>query len=195
MPWDDPFYDDGGWNPGDDLYPPEVTTPEMGNPYLPPGEGGDPDSPPGLGGDAPGSTGDQFDWGSLIGGGADAAQQLLKALGLTNKSGGIDLAGVLSLLALGGGGLNRINSVDRASEQMQEAANKANEMATSTIGGAQGNFAPYISAGQNAVGQMAAFDKTPLAAKFQATGGGKPSALMDQFAAARSLGDVARIRR
>lgn len=209
MPWDDPFYDDGGWNPGDPLYLDET------NPFLE----GDEYEQNYQGGDSDGSTGSPtnpndtaFDWGQLsklfgpalgaVGSGSGSStsgsslEALLRSLGLTNKDGGLDLTGLLSLLALGGGAINQSNAVNNASEQMQAAANKANELATSTINGAQANFAPFITAGQNAVGKMESFDKTPLASKFKAGGGGAISGLAGKFNAAPNLtfADLARLR-
>jgi len=152
MPWDDGI----DWNPGDPLY----TDPVYDDPY----ESGY------LGGDADGSTGSPtnpatpgFDLGSLgdypdsgaSGGGWADILKLLKGIGLTGGAGGADsLLPLLSLLLSGGGLLNSNSANDKAVEQLQQGAEKANQLSTDLIGGARGNFTPYINAGHAALPQL-----------------------------------------
>jgi len=173
MPWDDGI----DWNPGDPLY----TDPVYDDPY----ESGY------LGGDADGSTGSPtnpdtpgFDWsqlGNWPGGGASEGgssssmsglMSLLRSLGLTGGAGGADsLLPLLSLLLSGGGLLNSNNANDKAVEQLQHGAEKANQLSTDLIGGARGNFTPYINAGHAALPQLQGMvGNSNLADKFVSKG-------------------------
>lgn len=211
MPWDDPFYDDGGWNPGDEIYqvdpgfgqiyddtnPNQPTRPGFGDDFESGYQGGDSDGSIGspTNPNDPAFDGGGIDWEKVLGAGANAFGAIFKALGITDKKGALDL---LNLLGIGGtiaGGVNQREAIREAQERMERAASEANTAATDIIGKGTANFQPYIDSGRGALDKMTAFDASPLAAKFQATGGGAPSSLMDRFSAARSLGDVARIRR
>lgn len=188
MPWDDgidwgiddPLYPvdpgdnidaGGGWNPG---------TPNPGTDPLTDAQ------------DEGGGSGGGFDLSKLLGGGAGALGGLGKALGLVGKDGGLDMGGLLSLLALFGGGINSINATGKASDQMQQAAEKANQQATDTLKPAMANYQPYIDAGHGAVDKMANFDTSPLGAKFVSQG--PTSNLAEKFNSGRglSLGALAR---
>ena len=197
MPWDDgidwgvddPLYPvdpgdnidaGGGWNPG---------TPD--DPYANWGGG-----PGGDGTDGSADAGGGTDWGAeiskLLGGGSSALSGLFKSLGLVNSKGGIDLGGLLSFAALLGGGVNSINATGKASQQMKDAADQANQQAKDTLQPAMGNYTPFITAGQDAVGKMANFDTSPLGAKFVSAG--PTSNLADKFNSGRgiTLGALAR---
>ena len=191
MPWDD----DIDFDVGAPLYP--DTPVDYDNPYLPsplPGDDfGSPGGTGGYGGSEVGSEGPQFDWGSYIsdptgylaklltgftsgsgassGGGFDLGK-LLKGLGLTGGAGGSDsLLPLLSLLLSGGGLFNANSSNDKAVEQLQQGAEKANQLSTDLIGGARGNFAPYIAAGQAALPQLQGMvGNNNLADKFKSQG-------------------------
>lgn len=176
-----------------------------GNQYLPSGEGNGADGPAGPGGDAPGSTGAQFDWGEynkdpqgylakllgaaggLFGGSKGGSSggglgDILKMFGL-GGAGGSDLSSLLPLLMLAAGTINSSGASKEASQQLQAAAKEANTTATGLMQGAAGNYQPYIDAGKGALADMQAFDKTPLASKFVATGGGVKSDLGSRFVA------------
>jgi hypothetical protein len=191
MPWDDgidwgvddPLYTEdpgdnidagGGWNPG---------TPE--DPYANWGGGAG-----GDGTDGSGDSGGGINWGAALSGGSSALSGLFTSLGLVNKDGGIDLGGLLSLLGVVGGGINSINATGKASDQMKEAADRANQQATDTLAPAIANYQPYITAGHGAVDKMANFDTSPLGAKFVAAG--PTSNLAGKFNSGVSLGALAR---
>ena len=184
MPWDDgidwgvddPLYPvdpgdnidaGGGWNPGTPTGNEDILTQAQD-------EGG------GLG-----------NIGGLLSGGSSAISGLLKSLGLVNGKGEIDLGGLLSLAGLIGGGVNSINATGKASQQMKDAADQANQQARDTLQPAMANYTPFITAGQGAVDKMANFDTSPLGAKF--TSAGPTSNLADKFNSGRvSLGALAR---
>lgn len=149
MPYDDYYGDEGPQPPqipnyGDD---PSANQP----PGIPPGAGGsntpDPSVDPPPGG---GSGG--FDLSSL----GSSAQALLKALGLVNGAGGVDMAGLLKLIGLTGGTLNNADAIQKAQEKLEDGANKANNFATNTIHTAQAGFDPYRKAGDAAVNTLGA---------------------------------------
>jgi hypothetical protein len=200
MPWDDgidwgiddPLYTDdpyANWGGGAEGDGSEAFDPN--NPYANWGGG-----PGGDGTDGSGDSGGGFDFSKLLGGLASGGSSILsslgRALGLTNGSGALDLGGLLSLAALLGGGVNSINATSKASDQMKEAADKANQQAKDTLQPAMANYQPYITAGQDAIGKMAAFDTSPIGAKFVAAG--PQSNLASQFNSGRglSLGQLAR---
>ena len=192
MAWDD----DIDWDVGAPLYP--DTPVDYGNPFLPsplPGDDfGSSGGTGGYGGSEVGSEGPQFDWtsyssdptgylakllsGFTSGSGASSSSggfdigKLLKGLGLTGGAGGNDsLLPLLSLLLSGGGLINSNNSNDKAVEQLQQGAEKANQLSTDLIGGARGNFAPYIAAGQAAIPQLQGMvGNNNLADKFRSQG-------------------------
>lgn len=110
---------------------------------------------------------DGLDWSFPTGGGSDilsAIQNAGKGAGslfggggsnplssLFGGSGGMDLMSLLGLLGMGAGALNANHATNQASQQLQDAANKANDFATTTIGGARDDFKPYQSAGTDAL--------------------------------------------
>lgn len=65
-----------------------------------------------------------------------------------------DLLPLLSIIGALGGGINAMNKTEDATKQLTDAANKANEQATGLIGGARGDYAPYMQAGQGALSQL-----------------------------------------
>jgi len=199
MPWDDgiewgiddPLYTDdpyANWGGGAGGDGSEPFNPD--DPYA--NWGGGPGGDGTSGGD---DTGGGFNVGGLdlsklLGAGGSAAGNLLKSLGIIGKDGSIDLGALLSLGGIIGGGISANNATGKASAQMQEAANKANDLAASTINGASANFKPYIDAGAQAVGKMASFDTSPLGAKYVAQG--TPSNLAAKFSSAPiTLGAIA----
>lgn len=195
MPWDDGI----DWGVDDPLYPVDPgDNIDAGGGWNPGSGADDPDNIDAGGGWNPGSGGgiDLSSLTKLFGAagssGSSVLSSLAKSLGLTNAKGELDLSGLLSLAALLGGGINSINATDKASGQMKEAADQANQQAKDTIGPAQANYTPYITAGQGAIDKMANFDTSPLGAKFVAAG--TPSNLAAQFNSGRglSLGALAR---
>lgn len=183
--WDDPLdvgYDDPG---PPDLSPLPEPGPSLIN--LPIGMGPDVNMPDPV-------AGGSLDWASLA-----------KLLGITggavggggNKSplaglfGGGDMSSILGLLALLGGigsGINAGNKAKQGGQEIKDAANKSNEIATDLFGKAQANFAPYQQAGQSALTGL----QTPvnLADKFVSKG--TPSALGNQFQGAMTLAQLAK---
>lgn len=170
MPWDDGI----GWNPGDPLYPLDPGNPFMPSP-LPGDVGSGAGGVEGAGGSNPGGVGDipGNDWTSalskLFGGSTD----VLKSLGLLGKDGNFDIGALLAVLAAAGGGVNTFNATKDAVAGLKQGAADANKAATDTIGGAQANYAPYISAGQDAIGKLQGMIGTNnLADKYAAHGNG-----------------------
>jgi len=197
MPWDDGL----NWGIDDPLYTDDDPYANWGG-----GAGGDgsngSDDPyanwgGGAGGDGTNGSGDASGGGfgmpnlsSVLSVGGNAIATLFKSLGIVGKDGSLNLGNLLSFLGVAGGGINAANATGKASQQMQDAANKANDLATARIDGAAANYKPYIDAGQAAVGKMANFDTSPLGAKFVAQG--TPSNLSAKFASAPlTLGAIA----
>lgn len=170
--------------------PPVIDTSDPGNPYLPPplpGDiGGDPVGVEGPGGSPPGlDIGSQFDWAAfakapaeylskIFGSSKNSAgvpwSEVLKGLGLSNSSGGLSMADILGLVGLLGGSAFNINQRQEASQEIKDAANKSNELIGGAVTRAQGNYAPYITAGQGALQKWASMEPSNLAGQFKAQG-------------------------
>lgn len=100
------------------------------------------------------------------GGGGGGASSLARMLGLSGADGGMNLPALLSMLApLLGAGLS-YKATQKATDQMSSAVKDANAQATSILGGATGMYAPYMQAGQAALGKAQGLGFQPLAGKF-----------------------------
>lgn len=132
--------------------------------------------------------------GGSSGSGGFNVSDLLKALGLTSGSGEYSwLLPLLSMFAGAAGTWNLNSSTKDASETLQNAAKEASAKSEELIGGARGNFEPYIAAGQGALPQLQALVGKPLAAQFKAQGA--PSNAAGKFFGAMSLNDLAKLRK
>lgn len=158
--WDDIDWGDIDWSEIPLMEEPtfdpplELDTSTLGDPFA--------DWGGGAGGDGTNGSGD---WSSGLGGlgslgaglGSGASSFLTtigKALGLTNSNGELDQRGLMSLLTMlgmGAGMLNQNGATKDATEQIQNAANAANAKAEELIGGARGNYKPFIDAGTQAI--------------------------------------------
>lgn len=186
--------------------PPVIDDP--GNPYMPsplPGDiGDDPGGVEGPGGSPPGvDLGSQFDWSAFLKAPAEYLTKLfgsnknsagvawtdvLKGLGLTSSGGGLGITDILSLAALFGTGANAINSRNEASQELKDAMAKSNEEIKGVVDRSNAQYAPYITAGTNALDKWANLGPRPLADKFHAQG--TPSNAAGQFRGTMSLSDL-----
>jgi hypothetical protein len=98
---------------------------------------------------------------------------LLKSLGLTNSAGDANLASILGLLGTAAGGYMNYNATGKATQQMTDAVNKANETITSLLGPSAAAFKPYSDMGAAAVGKLQALPQSNLAANFGPLGAGR----------------------
>lgn len=180
--------------------------PSYGNPYEPsplPGDvGGSPIGVEGPGGSPPGLGGAQFDWASFLkapaeyltkifGSSQNSAgvpwTQVLKGLGLSS-GGGLGLTDILSLAALFGTGANAIHSRNEASQELKDAMAKSNEQIQGVVDRSNAQYAPYITAGTNALDKWANLGSRALADKFQSHG--TPSNAAAKFHGTMSLSDL-----
>lgn len=118
----------------------------------------------GLGGTS-GSTGS----GSSGGGGNSTGGK-----GILNSLLGNNPLGMLlpSLLALGGGIMNR-NATNDATQQVVQGLQNASTQAQNLIGGAQAGYQPYMSAGTTALSKLANMGNSNIAGMFKPLGTGK----------------------
>jgi hypothetical protein len=128
----------------------------------------------GAGGDGTDGSGD---WGSGgLGGLFNGAKGLSGLFGggkgglgglFGGGSGGLDLTSLLAALGMGYGGYKGNQASKESAEEIKAAAKEANANAAGLIGGAQGNFQPYIDAGKSSVADLYALTQQPgLASKF-----------------------------
>jgi hypothetical protein len=114
--------------------------------------------------------GDGLDWKFPTGLGDSGG--LLKGLsGLFGKDGamgaGSGLSSLLAALGMGYGGYKGNQASKESAEEIKAASKEANANAANLIGGAQGNFQPYIDTGKNALSDLYALTQQPgLAGKF-----------------------------
>lgn len=120
---------------------------------------GDPYEQDYLGGDSDGSG--SWDWEEYLKDGPGYLSKfggigdvLSKMFGGPSKGAGMGLGDILPLLALLGGGINQHNATKDASKEIQAGADKANQFALDTIGGARGDFKPYMEGGTKALGMV-----------------------------------------
>lgn len=105
--------------------------------------------------------------GALGGKDGGMLAKLLKSAGLTNGAGDMDLLSLLALLGGLGGTLNQNKASKSAVAELKAAADKSNQFAQDTIGGAQKNYQPYMDAGTAALPQLQAMvGNSNLADKF-----------------------------
>jgi hypothetical protein len=74
------------------------------------------------------------------------------------KGGGLgglgDLGSLLPLLLMAGGGAYGFKQTKNSTKELQDAANKSNEYAEKTLGGARNDFKPYMEGGTKALGMV-----------------------------------------
>jgi len=185
MPWDD----DIDWypapvDPGDNI--------DAGGGWNP-GSGYDPgDNIDQGGGWNPGSgSSGGFDWGSLVKGLFSGGSKNPLADLFNTNGGGLDISSILALLALAGGitsGVNAGNTAKQGGADIKAAADKSNELATDLFGKAQANFAPFQTAGQNALTSL----QTPIDLASKYVSQGQQSNLGSKFNGAMTLAQLAK---
>jgi hypothetical protein len=111
--------------------------------------------------------------GINLGGAGSSIAGILKSLGLTNSAGDANLASILGLLGTAAGGYMNYNATGKATQQMTDAVNKANETITSLLGPSAAAFKPYSDMGAAAVGKLQALPQSNLAANFGPLGAGR----------------------
>lgn len=174
-----------GWNPSDfggmDYYtPPEIdpmayptmdyyTPPDfaqMALPYFTPEEIGLLMQYPEFSQMLPMPSGLSGGGGGVGGSSGGMLGSLAKALGLGNAS------SLLPLLASIAGGALNYNSTKNATNQMQDAITKSNEIVQSTLGGNKGLYEPFVQAGLGALPKLQNFNSN-LSANFKPLGSGR----------------------
>jgi hypothetical protein len=138
-----------------------------GDPYADWGGGAEGDGSEIFKGGA-GGMGEKSWLEQIFGAGKGAAGLLGKgAGGLFGGGGGMDLTSLLAALGMGYGGYKGNQASKESAEEIKAAAKEANANAAGLIGGAQGNFQPYIDAGKSSVADLYALTQQPgLASKF-----------------------------
>jgi hypothetical protein len=166
----------GGYDVNLDPNPSGAYDPRL-DPNLPPGQY-DPRLDPGV--PAPGNSyggGGSVPMAPSGGGGSNGgiASQLARMLGLgggaNDQSGG--MAGILGLLASLYGAHTQSQATAEATRIAQEGLANASAQASSTIGGAQANFNPFINAGAKAAGNISSMPLSALAGDYKPIGSGK----------------------
>jgi hypothetical protein len=94
---------------------------------------------------------------------------ILKALGLGDGSGGMNIPMLLSLLAAGAGGLMNKSATSKATDQILSSIKDANTQATNILGpggGAQQALQPYLTGGAAAFGNAGNMIYKPAGSQF-----------------------------
>lgn len=132
----------------------------------------DPGAGHSLGGDF-GSVGGVGGLAALLGQGGTSLASIARALGLTNSSGGVNLAGVAGLLSPLLGGIASYRATNNAANSLNAGIGNANAAAQSAFDGAANNFTPYRQAGQTALATLSGQAPSNLASQFGPLGSGR----------------------
>ena len=95
----------------------------------------------------------------------------LKALGLGNKDGSLNLGSLLPMLLAAGSGAYAMNRTNKATDQTVNAINSANEQITGLLGGAKSLYDPYVSAGTGALNKLSTQAPSNLADRYKPLAG------------------------
>lgn len=99
--------------------------------------------------------------------------KLAKLFGMTNKDGSVNLGSLLPLLGMLGGGIYGINQQGKATNQMQDAIAKSNDIITQQLGGSSKLYDPYRTAGLDALTKIQNLPPSNLAGNFKPLGSGR----------------------
>ena len=87
-----------------------------------------------------------------------------------------NVGGLMSALAPFLGGALAYNATNKATDQMQQGIQNSNEAITKILGGTS-PYAPYMQAGQNALGNLGNIGYKPMAGNYQPLGAGRAMTL------------------